>query len=472
MTSPSAPRHTPLPATRALRRPGVPLLLAGLVLTSACGSASGGATSSSAAPATALAADRASAQHADGHGHDGPLALAAAATSQEAPAPAAAPAPAVADDPVVALRSDLQRLLGEHVLLADEVVRGMLLGKDDLVTASSASVGRNTDEIVQLIGSLAGPATGEQFRTAWDRHVEVLGQYATALEAQDEAGQQAARSAYVTAEQELATAFGAATGGKVPQADLIAAATAHGEHLLGQADAYAAKDYAKAYALQREAFAHMNVVGDVLARGVAAAQGLPTTELDTPRRDLNSALNRLLAEHMGLMVQALRSAHDESPDFAAAGEALNGNTADLGAAIGTLFGPEASTQFLALWASHIEGLIQVASTEDPAEQEAGRKAQVEYAPQLARFLAGAVEGRLPAIDLAAALTVHDDHLLAMADAYAEEDYAASQQQADAGYAHMIGLASTLAVAIGDTKAAQLPQGGAATGGGGTADLDR
>jgi hypothetical protein len=34
---------------------------------------------------------------------------------------------------------------------------------------------------------------------------------------------------------------------------------------------------------------------------------------------------------------------------------------------------------------------------------------------------------------------------------------------------MMELAGTLAVAIGDTQAAQLPQGGAATGGGGTAD---
>jgi hypothetical protein len=475
MTGSSAP-NSPTALRRtcpAARRPTGPLLLAALLLTSACGSTVQDGDGL-AAVATRAAVEQRPANTA-GHAHPGSTTLVspAGATAPAAPpAPAAPGAPAV-EDPVVALRSDLQRLLGEHVLLADEVVRGVLLGKDDLATASSASVGRNTDEIVELIGSLAGPATGEQFRTAWDRHVEVLGQYATALEAQDEAGQQAARSAYVTAEQELATAFSAATGGKVPQADLTAAATAHGEHLLGQADAYAAEDYAKAYTLQREAFAHMNVVGDVLARGVAAAQGLPTTELDTPRRDLNSALNRLLAEHMGLMVQALRSAHDESPDFAAAGQALNGNTADLGAAIATLFGPEASQQFLALWASHIEGLVKVAGgTDDPAAQAAGREAQTEYAPQLARFLAGATEQRLPAIDLAAALTVHDDHLLAMADAYAEEDYAESQQQADAGYAHMLQLASTLAVAIGDTKAAQLPQGGAATGGGGTADRDR
>ena len=253
---------------------------------------------------------------------------------------------------------------------------------------------------------------------------------------------------------------------------MTASATAYGEHLLGQADAYAAENYERAYTLQREGFAHMIVVGDVLARGVAAAQGLPTTELDTPRRDLNSALNRLLAEHMGLMVQALRSAHDRAPDFEAAGAALNGNTADLGSAIGTLFGPEASQQFLALWAAHIEGLVQVAQrTDDPAAQRTGRQAQTNYAPQLARFLAGATQDRVPAIDLAAALTVHDDHLLAMTDAYAEEGYEESQQQSDAGYDHMIELASTLAVAIGDTKAAELPQGGAATGGGGTAGRD-
>jgi len=144
----------------------------------------------------------------------------------------------------------------------------------------------------------------------------------------------------------------------------------------------------------------MFVVGDVLARGVAAAQGLPTTELDTPRRDLHSALTSLLAEHMGLMVQALRSAHDDAADFSAAGTALNGNTADLGGAIGTLYGPQASQQFLALWAAHIEGLIKVArGTDDPVAQREGREAQTTYAPALARLLAGATQDRVPAIDL-------------------------------------------------------------------------
>ena len=65
----------------------------------------------------------------------------------------------------------------------------------------------------------------------------------------------------------------------------------------------------------------------------------------------------------------------------------------------------------------------------------------------------------------------------MTDAHAAATYEESQRQADAGYDHMIEFASTLAstlavpiaiaiaIAIGDTMSAQLPQGGAATGGG-------
>ena len=461
MSSSSAPRPGTCahPPGTSPRRPGRPLLLVGLLvgplLVSACGTVSSGAlTVSAKAPTTVTGA--------------APTPTGAAAPPAAAgPTPAAGVAPA-ADDRVVALRRDLQRLLGAHVLRADEVVRATLLKQDGAAAASSASVASYTDQLVQVIGSLAGPAAAAQFRTSWDRHVEVLGQYATALRDQQPAARLAARKAYDEAEQDIVTTLSAVVGGKVPPGDLTAGVTAHGEHLLGQADAYATKDYARAFAMQREGFAHMIAVGDVLARGIAASKGLSTAELDSPRRDLDSAMTQLLAEHMGLTVQALRSARDDAADFAATGVALNGNTADLGAAVGTLFGAEAGKQFLALWADHVEGLVQVArAADDPAAARAGRQAQTDYAPRLARFLAGATEERLPAIDLAAALTVHDDHLLEMADAYAAQDFQESQQQSDAGYDHMVGLASTLALAIGDTKAAALPNGGAATGGGGT-----
>ena len=368
----------------------------------------------------------------------------------------------------LALRSTLERLLGAHVLLADEFVRTAVTGKAEQNAAVGQSVARNQAELVQLVTAQGGAAAGQEFQAAWQNHVDVLARYATALQAKDTAAQQQARGEYVDAEARLARSFSTVTGGTVPLPALTQAATMHGEHLLDQADAFANGGYDTAYSIQREAFGHMVVAADVLTRGAAGAKGLPTAELDAPRRTLQTAMSSLLAQHMGLMVQAMRAAHDRSPDFPAAGRAVNLNSTELGGAIRTLYGEPASQQFLAVWARHVEALIAYASADDDAEREERREAGTDYAPELARFLAGATEDRLPAIELAASLTEHDDHLRDSLDAYAAGDFDESQALAERGYAHMFELSQGLATAIGDAVAAKLPQGGPATGGGGLA----
>ena len=49
--------------------------------------------------------------------------------------------------------------------------------------------------------------------SAWDRHIDVLASTSAALQEQDGAAQQAARSAYDPAEQELAAVLSALVGG-------------------------------------------------------------------------------------------------------------------------------------------------------------------------------------------------------------------------------------------------------------------
>ncbi len=368
----------------------------------------------------------------------------------------------------VQLRSTMERLLGAHVLLADELVRTAVQGKTEQNGAVGESVARNQAELVELVTAQGGAAAGQEFSAAWQNHVDVLASYATALQQQDTAAQTSVRQQYVAAEHQLARSFSTVVGGTVPLPALTSAAMMHGEHLLDQADAFAGGGYDTGYSIQREAFGHMIMAADVLARGVADAKGLPTSELDAPRRTLQTAMSSLLAQHMGLMVQAMRAAHDRSPDFPAAGRAVNLNTTELAGAIRTLYGEDASRQFLYIWAGHVEALIAYASADDEAEREQRRKAGTDYAPQLARFLATATEQRLPAIDLAASLTEHDAHLRDSLDAYAEGDYDQSQALAERGYTHMFELSQGLAAAVGDAVAAKLPQGGPATGGGGLA----
>lgn len=370
-------------------------------------------------------------------------------------------------DPVE-LRSTLERLLGAHVLLADEFVRTTVTGDAQERTAVAGSVERNQAELVEVVAAQSGAAAGREFRAAWQQHVDVLASYAAALQRKDAAAQAAARRQYVGAEQRLARSFSAVVGGTVSIAALTRAATMHGEHLLDQADAFAGGKHDEAYAIQRQAFDHMIVAADLLARGATGAAGRPTTQLDAPRRKLQTALSGLLAQHMGLMVQAMRAAHDRAPDFAAAGRAVNRNTTEIAGALRALYGEDASRQFLVVWASHVEALVAYASAADEGQRERRRKAGTDYAPRLARFLATATEQRLPAIELAAALTEHDEHLRDSLDAHAQQDHRQSQALAERGYEHMFELSQGLATAIGDTVAARLPSGGPATGGGGLA----
>ena len=73
------------------------------------------------------------------------------------------------------------------------------------------------------------------------------------------------------------------------------------------------------------------------------------------------------------------------------------------------------------------------------------------------------------VDAAAqALQVHDEQLVEQIEAYAAEDYEAAYQVAFESYQHIFDTAAALADAIEAHVGPQLPVGGVATGGGGTA----
>jgi len=103
---------------------------------------------------------------------------------------------------------------------------------------------------------------------------------------------------------------------------------------------------------------------------------------------------------------------------------------------------------------------------------AGRQAALDklrgFEGRLAAFLGTATGSRIPPAELASAFLHHDQMLTQQVDAMAGKDYAKAHELAYGAYQDMFGLARQLAAAFGDTVAAQLPQGGAETGAGGTA----
>jgi hypothetical protein len=386
-----------------------------------------------------------------------------------APMPVAAAAAFGPDQPAGTLLR-LETLLSHHAVLTINLMRARLRNDPDLAQSAVAAVSKNTDDMTAVVQSMAGEQQAGAFKELWSRHINQLFDYARALAANDPAGKDRNRADLATYERDIGTFIATATTGRVSAAAASSALQQHVDDLLGQADAYAAKDYATSYQVERRAYVHMFGVAKTLATGFFA--GTPQgAALNVPRVRLQSALGQLLGEHMALAADAMRSAATKAADFAAVGAALNSNTADLTAAMGVLFGPPSATMFSGIWGDHVDALVAYSvavAGQDRAGEDKAKARLTDFESRFAGFLSSGTEGRLTAPELRDAYVMHDNDLVGQAQTYAQRNYSASNDTIFAAYQQMFDVAEQVSIAAGDTVAARLPQGGVATGGGGLA----
>jgi hypothetical protein len=358
----------------------------------------------------------------------------------------------------------LEAALGQHSVLAADLMRSRLRGDPDLAQAANAALGRNTDALGQIVGSLFGDAAERQFGPMWTQHVAALFNYARGLAEKNDTVVTRAREDCVTFEGKLAAFFAGASNGRLGKAAAEAAITMHITHLLQQADAYAAKDYARADQLYRQAYAHTYGLGRTLA-----ATLLPPDQaaaLATPAWRLRSQLGQLLGEHVALVTAATRVGVADTGDFPTAAQSVNGNTRDLAAAVDSLFGRAAAARFQALWADHVDALMSYTSaamTHDSSRATAANAELAAFERELAAFLGAATGQRLPSAALAKAFGAHDEMLTEAVDALALKNYARADDLAYTTYQQMFDLAGRLATAFGATITAGSPKGGPQTG---------
>src|SRR3982751_2168620 len=104
-----------------------------------------------------------------------------AAFAPRAARPAAASAASSATD----LALELQKLLGQHAVLAAELMRSRIRNDPDLAQAANAAVGKNTRDMAAVVASLGGPQASQAFSTQWSAHVAALFNYARGLATDD-----------------------------------------------------------------------------------------------------------------------------------------------------------------------------------------------------------------------------------------------------------------------------------------------
>ncbi len=355
--------------------------------------------------------------------------------------------------PASDLRASLDALLSEHAFLAVVAMQKGIDGAEDFDQAAGA-LNANTDDLSAAVASVYGEEGGAAFKEIWSSHIGYFVDYVTATAEDNEEGRQQALAELDEYTAEQAAFLDTATESRLKASELEAGLKMHVEQLVWAFDNYVAGDFEKAYENMRHAIEHMYEPGKGLSWAITDQfpEKFENTSVDTPAADLRADLNHLFAEHAALAVLAMQKGIDGAGDFENAAGALNANTADLSAAVGSVYGEEGGAAFEEIWSSHIGYFVDyVVATGE--ENEEGREAAIaeleEYKVEQAAFLDTATEGRLKAADLEEGLQMHIDELLLAFNSYNEADYETTYSTIRESYAHMFGVGEMMSGAIVD-----------------------
>ena len=357
---------------------------------------------------------------------------------------------AMTDSKAADLRTKLDLLLGEHIILATKATGSALGGRTDEFKAYGDLLNKNGTDLGAMIGAAFGADAEDQFNKIWSAHNGFFVDYTTGVAKKDKAMQDKAVQDLTTVYvPQFSKLIAGATG--LPEDAVAKLTTEHVVETKQVVDDQAKKDFKAAYAGIRKAYAHMQMIGDAIAPAIAAK--VPDKfpgDAASKAVDLRVALNQLLQEHLYLATFATGSAlGGRTDEFAAAGAALNENGTDIGAAIGGLYGADAKDQFNKIWSAHngffVDYTTGVAKKDKAMQDKAVQDLTTVYVPAFAEFIAAATD--LPNDAVTDLTSEHVVTTKAVVDAQAGKDAMAAATADETAARHMEMIADPLAAAI-------------------------
>ncbi len=195
--------------------------------------------------------------------------------------------------PVWRLRSELGKLLAEHVVMVVDVTRAAVTNAGDFTTAAEL-VNGNTRDLAAAVDSLFGAAAAKDFQSLWAHHVEQLVAYAGGTAAQDAGRRDRARADLHDFERRFATFLATATGRRLDAGQLAKDMLEHDQMLLRHADAFGAKDYRSAHEVVDETYEYVFDLAHELADafGATVAARLPVGGAQTGYGGMSTDVGR------------------------------------------------------------------------------------------------------------------------------------------------------------------------------------
>ena len=360
------------------------------------------------------------------------------------------PGPATSATPAAALRTTLNALLGEHVILAAAATGAALDGRQAEFKAAAGALDANSTDIARAIGSVYGADAEQAFLPLWRRHIGFAVDYTLGVATKDQSKQQKAVADLLAYTQDFG-AFLESANPNLPKSVVADLVKHHVVTLKEVIDAQASRDYARAYTAQRAATAHMAMIADPLTGAIvnqfpAKFGGNP----QAPAASLRTVLNVALREHAYLAGAATNAAlGGRNDEFKAAAAALDGNSVDVAKAIGSVYGTEAEQAFLPLWRRHIGFFVDYTlgvAGKDQAKQDMAVSNLIAYTQDFGAFLESA-NPKLPKSVVADLVKHHVITLKEVVDAQAARDNARAFTAVRTAAGHMQMIADPLAETI-------------------------
>jgi hypothetical protein len=224
------------------------------------------------------------------------------------------------------LRSNVNALLGEHVLIAAVATSHALGGREAAFKGAVGGLDANSVDISRAIGAVYGANAEKAFLPLWRKHIGFFVDYTTGAATKDKAKQDKAVADLVGYSQDFG-AFLSSANPNLPKSAVADLVKGHILTLKDVVDAQAVGDWPKAYSAIRSAYHHMQMIGDPLAGAIA--KQFPNRfpgSTDSPAATLRTTLNMALREHAIVAAMATGSAlGGRDAEFKAAANALDGN---------------------------------------------------------------------------------------------------------------------------------------------------
>jgi hypothetical protein len=292
-------------------------------------------------------------------------------SSTPSPSPAGSPSPSArpADSKAADLRTQLDLLLGEHVMVvAKQSVAAS--NHTDEYPGYLTLLASNANSLTSLIRSAFGNNATSQFAQAWAIQNGYLVDYTIGVVTHNAAKSNGAMSGLVNGfTPQFSQLMASLT--QVSSASTTQIETEQLTDTKAVIDDETSQSYAKLYVDLRTAYAQSSHIGDMLAVGVA--QQFPDKFPGDPSIsavDARVSLNDLLQEHSYLTTMMSDAGiAGRSAEAATALGAIAAVRNDIGPVIGFLLGPDARTGFPQLWGIRDADVFAYANASDSTARQ-------------------------------------------------------------------------------------------------------